>query len=71
MSKTSLNAKCGIELKALVLFKMSLPMNWDILGSFGSTRCPSEINILKLDQLNHQMAICISKGDLIGYEMGS
>ena len=31
MSKTSLNAKCGIELKALVPFKMFLPMNWDML----------------------------------------
>ena len=71
MSKTSLNAKCGIELKALVPFNMSLPMNWDILGSFCSTRCPSEINILKLEQLNHQMAICFYKGDLTGYETGS
>ena len=71
MSKTSLNAKCGIELKALVLFKMFLPMNWDMLGPFPSTSCPNEINILKLEQLNHQMTICIYKGDLIGYETGS
>ena len=71
MSRTSLNAKCGIELKTLVIFKMSLPMNWDILGLFSSTSCPNEINILKLEQLNHQMTICIYKGDLIGYERGS
>ena len=71
MSKTFLNAKCGIEIKALILFKMSLPMNWDVLGPFSSTSCPNEINILKLEQLNHQMTICIYKGDLIGYETGS
>ena len=71
MSKTSLNAKCGTELKALLPFKMSLPMNWDILEPFSSTNCPNEINILKLEQLNHQMTICIYKGDLIGYERGS
>ena len=70
MSKTSMNAKCGIELKALVPFKMSWPMNWDILGPFSSTSCPNKINILKLEQPNHQMTICIYKGDLIGYEMG-
>ena len=66
-----MNAKYGIELKTLVIFKMSLPMNWDILGLFSSTSCPNEINILKLEQLNHQMTICIYKGDLIGYETGS
>ena len=71
MSKTSLNAKCGIELKASVPFKISLPMNWDILGPFSSTNCPNEINILKLEQLNNQMTICIYKGDIIGYETGS
>ena len=71
MSKTSLNAKCGIELKALVPFKMSLPMNWDIMGPFTFTSCLNEINILKLKQLNHQITICIYKGDLIGYETGS
>ena len=49
MSKTTLNAKCGTELKALVPFKMSLPMNWDILELFSSTSCPNEINILKLE----------------------
>ena len=71
MSETTLNAKCGTELKALVPFKMSLPVNWDILGPFSSTSCPNEINILKLEQLNHQMTICIYKGDIIGYETGS
>ena len=71
MNKTSLIAKCAIELKALVPFKMSLPMNWDILGPFSSTSCPNKIDILKLDQLNRQMTISIYKGDLIGYEMGS
>ena len=71
MSKTSLNAKCGIELKALVPFKMPLPMNGDILGPIFSTSCPNEINILTLEQLNHQMTICIYKEDLIGYETGS
>ena len=71
MSKTSLNGKCGIELKALVPFKISLPMNWDILGPFFSTRCSNKINILKLEKLNHQVTICIYKGDLTGYETGS
>ena len=71
MSKTSLNAKCGIELKALVPFKMFLPMNWDILGPFSSTSCPNEINILKLEQLNHQMTICIYKENLTVHEKGS
>ena len=49
MSETTLNAKCGTELKALVPFKMSLPVNWDILGPFSSTSCSNEINILKLE----------------------
>ena len=71
MSKTSLNANCGIEMKALAPFKMSLPMNWEILGPFSSTSCSNEINILKLEQLNSQMTICIYKGDLTGYETGS
>ena len=71
MSKTSLNAKCGIELKALVPFKMFLPMNWDMLGPFPFTSCPNEINILKLEQLNHKMTISIYKGNFIGYETGS
>ena len=71
MSKTSLNAKWGIELKALVPSKISLPMNWDILGPFFSTRCSNEINILKLEQLTHQVTICIYNGDLIRYKMGS
>ena len=71
MGNTSLNAKCGIELKALVPFEMSLPMNYDILGLFSSTSCPNDINILKLEQLNHQMTICNYKRDLIGCEMGS
>ena len=42
MSKNSLNAKCGIELKALVPLKMSVPMNWDLWGPFSSTCCPNE-----------------------------
>ena len=66
MSKTSLNAKCGIELKALVPFKIFLPMNWDILGPFSSTSGPNEINILKLEQLSHHLTICIYKENLIG-----
>ena len=70
MSKTSLNANCGIEMKALAPFKMSLPMNWDILGPFSSTSFPNEIDILKLEQLNHQVTICIYKGDLTEYETG-
>ena len=49
MSKTTLNAKCGTELKAFVPFKMSWPMNWDILEPFSSTSFPNEINILKLE----------------------
>ena len=53
MSKTSLNAKCGIESKALVPFKISLPMKWNMLGPFSPASCPNEINILKLEQLNH------------------
>ena len=71
MSKTSLNAKCEIELKALVPFNIPLPMNWNILGTFFSTSCPNEINILKLEQLNHQTTICSYKGDIIGCETGS
>ena len=47
MSKTSLNAKCGIELKALVPFKISLPMNWDILGPFSPVNCPNAIKYPK------------------------
>ena len=57
MSETFLNGKCGTELKALFPFKMSLPMNLDILGPFSFTSCANEINILKLEQLNHQMII--------------
>ena len=45
-------------------------MNWDILGPFSSTSYPDEINILKLEQLKHQMTICIYKRDFIGYETG-
>ena len=71
MSKTSLNAKCGIELKALVPSKISLPMNWDILGPFFPTSCSNEINIIKLEELNHQVTICIYNGDLIRCETGS
>ena len=71
MSKTSLNAKCEIEWKALVPLKMSSPINWDILGPFSSTSCPNEINILKLEQLNHQMTVCIYQENLIGYETRS
>ena len=63
-----MNAKCGIELKALVPFKTFLPMNCDILAPFSSTSFSNELNILKLKQLNHQMTICIYKGDLIGYK---
>ena len=40
-------------------------MNWDILGRFSPTSFPNEINILKLEQLNHQMTICIYKGALL------
>ena len=67
----SKKAKCGIELKALVPFKMSIPMNSNRLGTFSSTSRSNEINTLKLEQLNHQMTICIYKGDLIVYEMES
>ena len=56
----------NVESKALVPFKITLPMNWDILGPFSTIRCPNEINILKLEQLNDQMVICIYKGDLYG-----
>ena len=45
----------NVELKALVPFKITLPMNWDILGTFSPIRCPNKINILKLEQLNHQI----------------
>ena len=48
MSKTSLNAVSGIELKALVPFKISLPMNWDILGRF---RCSNFRIFISLGQL--------------------
>ena len=61
----------NVESKALVLFKITLPLNWDILGPFSPISCPNEINTLKLEQLNHQMVICIYKGDLIGYETGN
>ena len=61
----------NVELKALVSFKKSLPMNWDILGPFSPASFPNEINLLKLEQLNHQMAICIYKGDLTGHVTGS
>ena len=71
MSKTSLNANYGIEMKVLAPFKMPLPMNWDILGPFSFTSCSNEINIVKLEQLNPQITICIYKGDLIEYETGS
>ena len=47
MSKTSLNAINGIELKALVPFKISLPMNWDILGPFSPINCPNAIKYPK------------------------
>ena len=66
-----MNAKCGAELKVLVPFKMSLPMNWDILEPFSSISCTNEINILKLEQLNYQMTTCIYKEGLIGYDLGS
>ena len=46
-------------------------MNWDILGPFSFTSCSNEINIVKLEQLNPQITICIYKGDLIEYETGS
>ena len=68
MRETTSNAKYGIEQKAFVPFKMSFPVNWNILGPFSSTICPNEINILKLEQLNHQMTNCIYKGELIGYK---
>ena len=45
-------------------------MNWNVLGPFSSTSFPNEIDILKLEQPNHQMTICIYKGDLTEYEMG-
>ena len=61
----------NVELKASVPFKITLPMNWDILGTFSPIRCPNKINILKLEQLNHQIVICIYNGDLIGYKTGS
>ena len=63
MSETSLNAKCGIE--GFSPFQVTLPMNWDILEPFSHISYPNEINILKLEQLNHQMVICIYKGDHI------
>ena len=46
-------------------------MIWNILGPFSSTGCPDKINILKLEQLNHQVTTCIYKGDLTGYETRS
>ena len=58
------------SLKSLVPFKMFWLMSWDILGPFSSTSCPNDINILKLEKLNHQMTICIYKVDLTGYKMG-
>ena len=61
----------NVKLKALVSFKMSLPMNWDILGPFSHAGCSNKTNLLKIEQLNHQMAICIYKGDLTGYETGN
>ena len=70
MSKTSLNAKCGIELKTLVLFKMSVHES-GYTGTFSSANCPNETDILKLEQLKHQMTICIYKADLIWYDLGS
>ena len=61
----------NVELKALVPFKITLPMNLGIVGTFCPINCPNEINILKLEQLKHQMVICIYKGDLTGYERRS
>ena len=48
----------NVELKALVPFKMSLPMIW-LLGTFSPASFPNEINIIKLEQPNLQMVICI------------
>ena len=55
----------------LAPFKITFPMNWDIFGPFSHISFPNKINTLKPEQLNHQMVICVYKGDLIGYEMGS
>ena len=66
MSETYLNAKCGIE--GFSLFQNNLAHE---LRYTGAIYCPNEINILKLEQMNHQVVICIYKGDLIGYETGS
>ena len=45
----------NMKLKALVPFKVSLGVS----GPFSLASGPNEINILKLEQLNHQIAVCI------------
>ena len=66
MSETSLNAKCGIE--GFSPFQNNLAHELGYIGALSPTSCPNKINILKLEQLNHQMAISIYKEDLTGYE---
>ena len=48
----------NVKLTALVLFKLSLPKIW-IIGVLFPASFPNEINILKLEQLNRKIAICI------------
>ena len=68
MSKTTLNPKC----EGFSPFKNNLAHELGYIGALSPIiSCPNKINILKLEQLNHQMVICIYKGDLIGHETGS
>ena len=70
MSETSLNAKCEIE--GFSPFQNYLAHELGYIETLSSISFPNEINILKIEQLNHQMVICIyNTRDLIGYEMGS
>ena len=48
-----------MELNDLVPFKVSVLMIWG-MGPLFPARCPNETNILKLEELKHQMiAFCI------------
>ena len=48
----------NVQWKALVPFKVSFPLIWGI-GALSPASFPNEINILKLEQLTYQVAICI------------
>ena len=57
MSETSLNAKCGIE--GFSFFQPFFAHDLKYWWPFSPLICPNEIDILELEQLNHQMTISI------------